>query len=382
MPRYFRTTALSAACSASAMLLLCGCAGIGASTTASAPAPTPEPAEAVEPAPEEVASTPWSDAPVATSNTTRVTFAEEGGDFDPCVSHDGQWMVFASTQHRATSDVYIKRTNAKVMTQLTNDPADDSMPVFSPDGKRIAFASNRAGNWDIYIMPVTGGKAVQITDDPADELHPSWSPDGKELVYSRQNAGNSRWEMWTTATNNAQTANFIGYGLFPQWCPVAGTADNGGDKILFQLSRERGSRAFAIWTIDYSRGSAGNATQIASETETALINPTWSPDGQWIVFAQADATDGDGRPSTSDLWMVSTEGTGLVRLTSDQAVAFAPTFGPGNRLFFVSNRAGSENVWSMDVTQAIAAASASSGTTVTDAASSPAAETPAEDPGQ
>lgn len=327
-----------------ALAALSGCAG-----TTTVVRAQPEETEPTEPAPV------VREAPVATANTTRVTFAEDGADFDPSISRDGQWMVFASTQHRTGSDIYIKRINARVMTQLTNDVADDAMPTFSPDGSKIAFASNRAGNWDIYVMPVGGGKAVQLTQDGADELHPSWSPTGSELVYSRRNAGNGRWEMWTIDASNPQTTSFIGYGLFPQWCPTAATGESGSDRIVYQLARERGSRSYGIWTLDYRDGVAGNPTEIASDPQAAFINPTWSEDGQWIVFAQADVHAGTERPSMSDLWMVSAEGTGLVRLTTDEAVACQPTFG-GGRLYYVSNRTGADNVWSLDVSSAIASA--------------------------
>jgi Tol biopolymer transport system component len=255
----------------------------------------------------------------------------------------------------------MKRVNARVMTQLTNDAADDAMPTFSPDGSKIAFASNRSGNWDIYVMPVGGGKAVQLTQDGADELHPSWSPTGNELVYSRLNAGNGRWEMWTIDASSPQTTSFIGYGLFPQWCPTAGTGESGSDRIVFQLARERGSRSYGIWTIEFRDGVAGNPTEIASDSRAAFINPTWSEDGQWIVFAQADAHSGTDRPKTSDLWMVSAEGTGLMRLTTDEAVACQPTFG-GGRLYYVSDRTGADNVWSLDVSSAIASAGAAGAT--------------------
>ena len=60
----------------------------------------------------------------------------------------------------------MKTVESRVVTQITNDPANDLMPRFSPDGSRIAFASDRSGNWDIYVMPATGGKPIQVTEVP------------------------------------------------------------------------------------------------------------------------------------------------------------------------------------------------------------------------
>ena len=114
------------------------------------------------------------ESPAAIENVSRITFATEGADFDPAVSQDGSTLVFASTQHRTKSDIYLKQVSSRVVTRLTNDPGDDVQPAISPDGTRIAFASNRNGNWDIFVMPAKGGQAVQWTDEAADDLHPSW----------------------------------------------------------------------------------------------------------------------------------------------------------------------------------------------------------------
>jgi TolB protein len=299
------------------------------------------------------------------ASLAQVSFSLEGSDFDPDVSRDGTMIVFASTQHRPSPDIYIKPVDGRVITQLTSDPAADVMPRLSPDGTRVAFASNRAGNWDIYIMPITGGKAVQVTSSASDELHPSWSPDGSQLVYSRLGEMSGQWEIWVTDVGNSGISRFIGYGLFPEWCPVSGTGTAGADRIAFQKSRERGDRAFAIWTIDYQGGQAGNTTEIASSPIAACINPAWSKDGQWLAFATVPnpgAWNSEGtRPSSAQLWMVDLSGTNRINLTSDNAVNLMPAWGARNRLFFVSDRSGVDNIWCMDTTPMVQLAQINAG---------------------
>jgi TolB protein len=307
---------------------------------------------------------------------THVTFAPEGADFDPTVSRDGTLLAFASTQHRPTADIYAKAAGGRTITQLTSDPANDVMPAISPDGSRIAFASNRSGNWDIYIMAASGGQAVQVTSDPAQELHPSWSPDGERLVFCRLGEVSARWEMWVTDVASSGSSEFIGFGLFPEWCPVAGTGAGGRDKILFQRSRERGDRAFSLWTIDYRPGDASSPTEIVSASGSAAINGSWSPDGTRIVYATIDnpndlsaASDGtDTRLPGSNLWMTAIDGTQRVNLTAGRFMNLMPTWGPGNRIYFVSDRTGVPNVWSIGTEKAIIAATGKAPSKTTDMA--------------
>lgn len=295
------------------------------------------------------------------ANVSQVTFSHEGADFDPTISPDGEFIVFASTQHRRTADIYMKRMGSRVVTQLTNDPAHDVMPAISPDGRRVAFASNRAGSWDIYVMSIEGGSALQVTSSRAHELHPSWSPDGRKLVYTRLGETSGRWELWVTNVDSPAVSHFIGYGLFPQWCPVAGTGHSGRDRILYQRGRERGDRAFGVWTIDYKDGNASNPTEIASSAQGALINPSWSPDGRYILYAQIPSTEdwealANRRPERSNIWMVDINGTNRVKVTTGKTVDLMPTWSRGNRVYFMSDRGGAENLWSMDITSALLAA--------------------------
>lgn len=292
------------------------------------------------------------------ANISQVTQTFEGSDFDPIVSRDGSFMVFASTQHRPTADIYLKRMGSTVLTQLTSDPAHDMMPSISPDGQWIAFTSNRSGNWDIYVMPIDGGKALQLTTDTAADLHPSWSPDGNSLVFCRYGQTARRWELWVLDMRTPTISFYIGEGLFPEWCPVAGTGSNGSDRILYQRSRERGSRSFGVWTVDYGHGEASNPMLIASGPDQAFINPSWSPDGRWVAFAgvPADAHWSERntpRPSNADLFLASVEGGNRVRLTSGSSVDLMPTFAPDGTLLFISDRSGTDCVWMMTTREAI-----------------------------
>jgi Tol biopolymer transport system component len=296
------------------------------------------------------------------NNLAQISFSVEGADFDPDVSPDGRYITFASTQHSLTSDIFIKPVDSRVITRLTKSEGNDVMPKFSPDGNRVAFSSNRSGNWDLFVMPTTGGKAVQITTESSHELHPTWSPDGKHLAFSRLGEVSGKWEIWVTDVSNPGVSKFLTYGLFPQWSPVAGNSANGkGDRILFQQSKERGDRAFTVWSMDFTGFNASNLTQVASSPYAACINPAWSRDGKWITFATVPnptqwAQMEETRPSSAQLWMVAQDGTALVELTDDNAVNLMPAWGPDNQIFYISDRGGVDNIWSMSANNAILAA--------------------------
>lgn len=290
----------------------------------------------------------------------RVSFAAEGADFDPCITPDGRSIVFASTQHSTTANIYIKGVTSRAVTQITTGPANDIMPSVSPDGRRIAFASDRNGNWDVLVIPINGGKISYVTTDSSHEMHPTWSPDGRRLAFCRLGHVSGQWEIWVTDPDNPGVSQFVTHGMFPQWCPAPGSGADGADQILFQRTRERGDRAFSVWTVDYKDGLAGAATEIVSHPGAACINPTWSPDGQWIVFAMvpSDAPwdDVTNRPSRASLWMISREGGTLVGLAAGASLNLMPAWSRDNTIYFVSNRGGTENIWSMNAASALAAA--------------------------
>ena len=288
------------------------------------------------------------------------TFTDVGGDFDVDVSATDDRIVFASTRHHVRPDLYIKSVDGVAVTQLTSDPASDLQPAFSPDDTRVAFASDRAGDWDIWVVGVGGGPPVQVTSGPADDLHPSWSPDGAQVVYCSLPPGGGQWELWIADVGRA-TRKFIGYGLFPEWAAS-------GDRIVFQRARERGSRWFSIWSVNLVDGEPRYPTELASAASHAMILPTPTADGRRIayvsvplrsskspVYARAaqeaspvsEPAD-DARDATPyDIWIMDVDGAGKVRLTDGQTMNHGPAFSPEGRVFFTCNRNGHENIWSL-----------------------------------
>lgn len=281
-------------------------------------------------------------------NIRPVSFSTEGGDFDPDPDPTGQWLVYASTRHRETADLYIKRIDGTTVTQLTSDPADDRMPAFRPDGKAIAFASDRGGTWDLYLVGMNDDKLVQLTNDPTHEIHPSFSPDGKRLVYCAFGTQSGQWELVVLDLANPTLKRFVGFGQFPHWSPTS-------DRIVFQRARERGSRLYSIWTLDLVDGEALRPTEIAASANAAAITPHWSPDGKRIVFCTVVDPSNELQHDLgkADLWTINADGTSRVNLTRSSFVNVQPVWSPDGTIFFVSDRSknGVENIWSLRPSQ-------------------------------
>ncbi len=81
-----------------------------------------------------------------------------------------------STDRDGNEEVYVMNADGSSPVRLTNDPATDFGPAWSPDGSRIAFSTFRDGNFEIYVMNADGSNPINLTNDPAEDLTPAWSP--------------------------------------------------------------------------------------------------------------------------------------------------------------------------------------------------------------
>jgi TolB protein len=273
------------------------------------------------------------------------TFAEEGYDSDVATDPTGKWIVFTSTRNSDHPNIYLQRVDGLSVIQLTDDDADYAYPVFSPDGRQIAFCSTRGGNWDIYLMDVDGKNVVQVTNGPQQHVHPSFSPDGGRVVFSSLGGRSGQWELWTVDLTSGEK-KMIGFGLFPSWSP-----DKTVDRIAFQRARQRGSRWFTLWTLDLVNDEARRITEVAESSNAAIVCPTWSPDGKRIAFAtivEPQTAKGAKPQGQQDIWTINWDGSGRHRLTDGVGLNLAPYWGPDNRVFFVSDRTGAECVWSVN----------------------------------
>lgn len=213
----------------------------------------------------------------------------------PALSPDGSKIAFSYL-----GDIWVVPSEGGMAIRLTVHPAHDVRPRFSPDGKWIAFNSNREGNYDIYLMPAIGGKPKRLTFHSADDLLGDWSPDGKWLVFYSN----------------------------------------------------RDHRFSQIYLLDVETGYVRRLTN----DETNLHSPTFSPDGQFIAFCRGGTSwwrKGYKGSANSEIWLlpVTIDGEHITtgspkRLTRYDGSDWWPMIAPdGKRLFFVSDRNGTLNIW-------------------------------------
>jgi Tol biopolymer transport system component len=209
---------------------------------------------------------------------------------------------------------------------VTNFVGVQAQPALSPDGRSVAFVSNRNGPYDIYVGLISGGRLVQITNDANFKSHPAWSPDGTTIAYARLN-DSGMWDIWQVPALGGTPRRVILGATEPAWSPD-------GHSLAYVNSVDG-----SLWV---SGVSSENAHQVAPNASPLEINtaPRFSPDGGQIVFV-----DRSGGPY-GDLEVVNLTSGKVVPLTNDGALALSPVWSPDGRfIYFASSRGGTVNIW-------------------------------------
>ena len=172
-------------------------------------------------------------------------------------------------------EIYVMDADGGNLHRLTNNPSSDYAPSWSPDGKRIAFVSDRDGHVDandwltaeIYVMDADGGNPQNLTNNPSDDRDPSWSPDGKRIVFSsdrdmeRGNAAHNVeiYVMDADGKNQQRLTKNLTEDKDPSWSPD-------GKRIVFRSRRDghfRGEAGitYEIYAMDADGGNEQKLTE-------------------------------------------------------------------------------------------------------------------------
>ena len=206
---------------------------------------------------------------------------------DVQISPDGTEIAFCYK-----GDIYKVSAGGGTAIQLTTQPSYECTPIWSPDSKQIAFASDRNGNFDIFVMPATGGTAQRLTTHSSSELPSAFTPDGKYILFSASIQDPSQsalfpttamTELYKVPVNGGRTEQVLGTpaeavcyapsGEFFLYQDRKGFEDEWRKHHTSSITRD-------IWLYDTKTGKHTNLTNHAGEDR----NPVLSPDGKSVYL--------------------------------------------------------------------------------------------------
>jgi hypothetical protein len=218
-------------------------------------------------------------------------------------------------------DIYVMNPDGSGQTRLTfgvNGGIDPVVPVWSPDGTKIAFSSFQSnGNYDIYTINANGGGQVNLTNTAVNEFDPAWSNDGSKLAYGRGG------DIWVMNANGSQQTLLLTNGSSPSWSPD-------GTRILFTRNIVGGFDDIFVMNTD------GTGVTNLTNNPGGYFSPKWSPDGARVIFA-----------TNSGISKMNPDGTGVSVLTNNGS---NPEWSPdGSKVAFSRYQNGNPDVFVMNV---------------------------------
>lgn len=210
----------------------------------------------------------------------------------PLVSPDGKWVAYSLTEpsyetDKAVADLWLVPADGSAPPRrLTNTRAAESDPVWSPDSRRLAFATKREGDEvpQVYVLDLAGGEARRVTQSAVGASHPQWRPDGEAILFeasiypgARDDAANRT----AAAERKARKYNVRVYQHFPirywnEWL------DDKRPSIWVQPLADGAPARDVLAPTALARGDGFGG--VAEGDGGVTLDPKWSPDGREIVF--------------------------------------------------------------------------------------------------
>ena len=259
-------------------------------------------------------------------------------------------IVFMSKRD-GNAEIYVMNTDGSDQVNLTQHPAADYNPAWSPNGKQILFSSDRDGIFDLYIMDADGTNIQKVFENSKYRRDPAWSPDGKRIAYAQGDPGKAieqfglRFVPYAdltlcVATVNGNSVEKLTAGFNPSWSPD-------GKQIAFVVG---GLKHTPLGIYDLRRRS--QKTLLLKEMPW-IFDPAWSPRDDQIVFTKLDGAGFDGQGflgyRKGTIYTVDSDGTGLHQVTEEKNNSSDPTWSPhGNELIF-KTREGSSQLFKSDL---------------------------------